>query len=272
MGVRCNSLRLLPALLLNIFLLSALFAHAATEAYPLRIKVLTAETYAINGGTEVPKDCDLQNFSAYCNESKNPTSQTIMLVQDQNGKSFRIRCINDSRWSKCEPLAVGQTFDARQDKHGITIVSFNERGKERKQFFQLVAVVPTPQSATANPQSATAAPPPNLPAPAPVVPAAAAPRQSSPAPTPAAPAIAPRQVSQVSASAKVKCNFNSTPVGAEITVDWRYVGNTPSEIGLSPGTHVVVISMPGFAEWKRELTVGADSAVNVTASLQKTQP
>jgi hypothetical protein len=73
-------------------------------------------------------------------------------------------------------------------------------------------------------------------------------------------------------SQKVKCNFSSTPAGAEITVDWRYVGNTPSEIGLSPGTHVVVISTPGFAEWKRELTVAADSAVNVTANLQKTQP
>ena len=70
----------------------------------------------------------------------------------------------------------------------------------------------------------------------------------------------------------MKCNFNSTPSGAEITVDWRYVGSTPSEIGLSPGTHVVVISLPGFAEWKRDLTVGADSAVNVTANLQKTQP
>jgi len=32
----------------------------------------------------------------------------------------------------------------------------------------------------------------------------------------------------------------------------RYVGNTPTEIGLSPGTHVVVLSMPGFADWKRE--------------------
>jgi hypothetical protein len=70
----------------------------------------------------------------------------------------------------------------------------------------------------------------------------------------------------------VKCNFSSTPAGAEISVDWRYVGNTPSEIGLSTGTHVVVISMPGFAEWKRELTVGPDSAVNVTANLQKAQP
>jgi hypothetical protein len=70
----------------------------------------------------------------------------------------------------------------------------------------------------------------------------------------------------------VKCSFTSTPPGAEITVDWRFVGNTPSEIGLSTGTHVISISMPGFAEWKRELTVAPDSVVNVTANLQKAQP
>ncbi|MGA9989763.1 MAG: PEGA domain-containing protein, partial [Terriglobales bacterium] len=72
---------------------------------------------------------------------------------------------------------------------------------------------------------------------------------------------------------KVKCNFSSTPSGADITNDsWKYVGSTPSEISLSTGTHVVVISMPGFAEWKRELTVAPDSVVNVTAILEKTQP
>jgi hypothetical protein len=70
---------------------------------------------------------------------------------------------------------------------------------------------------------------------------------------------------------KVKCAFTSTPPGAEISVDWRYVGNTPSEIGLSAGTHIVVISMPGFAEWKRELTVGSDSQLSVAATLEKAQ-
>jgi len=32
------------------------------------------------------------------------------------------------------------------------------------------------------------------------------------------------------------------------------------------------LSLPGFAEWKRELAVVADSVVNVTATLEKTQP
>jgi hypothetical protein len=50
------------------------------------------------------------------------------------------------------------------------------------------------------------------------------------------------------------------------------MGNAPSEIGLSAGTHLVVLSMKGFAQWKRELTVATDSVVNVTAKLQRMQP
>jgi hypothetical protein len=68
---------------------------------------------------------------------------------------------------------------------------------------------------------------------------------------------------------KVKCNFTSTPAGAEITLDGKYVGSTPSEIELVTGTHAVVFSMPGFTQWKRELTVLSGSELTVNAILQK---
>jgi len=263
MGVWRN----LPGMVLGLLLLNAMFA--ASQAYPLRIKVLSAETHALNEGTPVPKNCDLANFDAYCNESKNPTAQSILLVQDANGKSYRITCIVDSRWSKCEPLPMGQTFDARKEKHGLTILYQDEKGKERKQFYKLIAEVSVPQSgAAATPQPQVAAPPQNSAPPTPA-PHTAAPPQNSPAPAPVPPPVA----AQGAPKEKVKCNFTSTPSGADIAIDgWKYVGSTPSEISLSTGTHVVVISMPGFAEWKRELTVEPDSVVNVTAILQKTQP
>jgi len=41
----------------------------------------------------------------------------------------------------------------------------------------------------------------------------------------------------------VKCNFTSTPAGADINLDGKYVGSTPSEIMVSTGTHVVIFSM-----------------------------
>ena len=263
MGVWRN----LPGLVLGLLLLNAMFA--ASQAYPLRIRVLSAETHAINEGAPVPKDCGLTDFSAYCNESKNPTAQSILLVQDDNGKPYRITCIADSRWSKCESLTVGETFEARKDKRGFTILYRDAKGKERKQFYKLIAELSAPQSgAAASPQPPAAAPPQNSPAPA-SAPHGAAPPQNSPAPVPVPPPVAAQGVPKE----KVKCKFSSTPSGADITIDtWKYVGSTPSEISLSTGTHVVVISMPGFAEWKRELTVEPDSVVNVTAVLQKTQP
>jgi hypothetical protein len=55
-------------------------------------------------------------------------------------------------------------------------------------------------------------------------------------------------------------------------VDGKYVGSTPSEIPLGTGTHVVVISTPGFAQWKRELTVLPGAELTVSAILQKEQP
>ena len=270
MGAWRNLAGLVSALLLlNVMFASATFADDVASHNQLRLTVLSEESHALTEGTPVPKDCDFTNFSAYCNESRNPTAQSILLVQDADGKSYRITCIADSRWSKCAPLPVGQTFDARAEKRGFTILYRNVKGKEHKQFYQLLAEVSAPQSgAAANPQPPAAAPPQNSPPPAPAPPAAVPP-QNSPTPAPVPPPAAARGVPKE----KVKCNFSSTPSGADITIDdWRYVGSTPSEISLSTGTHVVVISMPGFAEWKRELTVAPDSVVNVTATLQKTQP
>jgi PEGA domain len=240
-------------LLLALFMLNAMLADAATQAYPLRIRVLSAEYRALNSETPVPKDCDLQNFSAYCNESKNPSGVNKMVVQDSDGKSFTITCTVDSRWSKCTALPVGEMFEARMEKHGITVVYSDGKGKEQKQFYQVIAAVAPPQSvAAANSQPAVAA----------------AALRSSSAPAPASPVGSAQQV----LPEKVRCNFSSTPSGAEITLDGRYMGNTPSEIGLTTGTHVILLSMPGFARWKRELTVVTGSELNVSASLQKTQP
>ncbi len=247
MGTSRNLLRLLAVL----FLLNAVFAEAKSEAYPLRITVLSAETHAISTEPQVPKDCDLANYSAYCNGSRSSSSQSILLVQDADGKSYRIACTTDSRWSKCAPLPVGETFHARQEKQGFTVLYRSAQGKERKQFYQLVAEVPVSQpgaAAPAPPQAATAQP-------------------SSPPPAPAPPVASGQQ----GRSERIRCNFSSTPSGAEITVDGRYVGSTPSEIGLSTGTHVVILSLSGFTAWKRDLTIEADSVVNVTANLEKSQ-
>ncbi len=236
---------LLPALVL----LHAMFAEATSRAYPLQIKVLSSEFHSLGSPTPVPKNCDLQNFDAYCNESRNPTVQNVMVVQGTDGKSFTIACTVDSRWSRCAPLPVGETFDARKDKHGVTVLFRNAKGKETKQVYQVLA-------SDAAPQSDLSAQPPTPPA------------QNQPTPTPATPLqhqAPPENLGQV------RCNFASSPSGAEITLDAKYVGSTPSQIAVSVGTHVVIFSMPGFTQWKRDLTVTAGSELTVSATLQKQQ-
>ncbi|HEY6303487.1 MAG TPA: PEGA domain-containing protein [Terriglobales bacterium] len=270
-------------------LLVAMFANAASRNTAMRITVLDSETRSVSlGGNDVPKNCDQVNFDAYCNNSRSAILTNTLLVQEGNEPPFRVACTIDSKYSRCTRLPKGESFDARRERKGITVYYVDDKGKARKQFYTLVdtggkagpaavagtVVTQSAPAAAGNarqlpaaPVQHSAAPPQNSSAPAPTPPAAA-PLQSSAAPAP----VPPSASTQDALTAKVKCNFSSTPPGAEITIDWRYVGNTPSEIGLRPGTHVVLFSMPGFAEWKRELTIGADSAVNVTAILQKTQP
>jgi hypothetical protein len=67
----------------------------------------------------------------------------------------------------------------------------------------------------------------------------------------------------------VSCSFSSTPTGAEISIDGQYAGSAPSRLQLTPGAHAVVLSLPGYGPWERQLTLMPGSDVNVTANLQK---
>jgi len=271
-GVGSMSMRRIAALQAGL-LLVAMLANAASLKNTMRIAVLDSVTRAVpldNNG--VPTNCDGITFDAYCRSTTNVPLVSTLLVQEGDNPPFRVSCTIESRFSRCTPLPKGATFDARREKKGISVYFVDDKGKMRSQLYKLVDTggKASPQATAAaiatQPAPPAVTPAQNSPAPAPVTQIAASAR-SSPAPAPAPQQLPPEKVSE-----KVKCNFSSTPAGAEITVDWRYVGNTPSEIGLSIGTHVVVISMPGFAEWKRELSVAPDSAVNVAANLQKTQP
>ncbi len=63
----------------------------------------------------------------------------------------------------------------------------------------------------------------------------------------------------------------STPEGAEITVDDKFVGNTPSTLRLKPGEHVIAVSKAGFTVWKRTVTLSQGSSITVDAALEKKQ-
>jgi len=264
------------------FLTVAMFASAGSRNNTMRITVLDSETRSLGSDNNgVPSNCDQATFDAYCRSSGTPQMTSTLLVQEGNQAPFRVRCKIESRNSRCEPLPKGESFDAKRDKRGLTIYYVDDNGKERKQFYTLVdaggRITPPPTAPALAVQPATAAAPPpqsspkSSPTPAPV-PQTAAPVQNSPAPTAAPPPVRAQSGLAQNTLEKVRCNFTSTPPGADITIDGSYVGNTPSEISLTTGRHVVQIALVGFGEWKRELTVTSDSAVNVAANLQKTQP
>jgi len=63
--------------------------------------------------------------------------------------------------------------------------------------------------------------------------------------------------------------IKSTPDGADITVDGKFVGCTPSTLRLSIGEHLITIEKSGFTVWTRTMAVTAAGNVTVDARLEK---
>lgn len=61
----------------------------------------------------------------------------------------------------------------------------------------------------------------------------------------------------------------STPDGADITVDGKFVGSTPSTVRLTPGDHTISVEKSGFHAWQRSMTVSAGGNVTIDATLEK---
>jgi len=78
-------------------------------------------------------------------------------------------------------------------------------------------------------------------------------------------------VTQANATQSGTVAFQSEPVGADITIDGKFVGTTPSSLQLTAGDHTIVIEKAHFVSWKRTMTVAAGSAANVSATLDKAQ-
>jgi hypothetical protein len=61
----------------------------------------------------------------------------------------------------------------------------------------------------------------------------------------------------------------STPVGADVNVDDAFVGSAPASLKLKPGKHTIKVTMTGYKDWSREVTVLAGSQVHLTATMEK---
>jgi plastocyanin len=64
-------------------------------------------------------------------------------------------------------------------------------------------------------------------------------------------------------------DIKSTPEGAEVTVDDKFMGSTPSSLRLAVGDHKIKLGKSGFTIWERTMTVTAGATLTVDATLEK---
>lgn len=61
----------------------------------------------------------------------------------------------------------------------------------------------------------------------------------------------------------------SAPDGAEITVDGKFAGSTPSTLQLKSGDHTISVKKAGYVLWERTITLSAGGNITIDASLEK---
>lgn len=63
-------------------------------------------------------------------------------------------------------------------------------------------------------------------------------------------------------------SITSVPPGADLEVDGKFVGNTPSSMNLAAGDHAIKVTRKGYKAWERNLTASGGS-VNLNAELEE---
>jgi hypothetical protein len=61
---------------------------------------------------------------------------------------------------------------------------------------------------------------------------------------------------------------SSTPAGADVEVDNKFIGNTPTSVNVPSGEHSIKISKKGYKNWERTLTTSG-AAANINAELEQ---
>jgi hypothetical protein len=65
-----------------------------------------------------------------------------------------------------------------------------------------------------------------------------------------------------------KVSVRSDPVGADIFLDGKFIGNTPGNLQLAAGTYNLSLRLQGYETWQRELSVISGSESGVQAKLE----
>jgi hypothetical protein len=66
-----------------------------------------------------------------------------------------------------------------------------------------------------------------------------------------------------------RIQIRSSPEGAEIYVNGRFVGNAPSILNLPPGEHTITVKHSGYKDWERIVSTLPGSEANLVANLEE---
>jgi hypothetical protein len=89
------------------------------------------------------------------------------------------------------------------------------------------------------------------------------------APDPALSVAAPKPSATGTGTTLSSIEIKSIPDGAEITVDDKYFGSTPSTLHLAAGDHRIKLEKSGFKTWEKVLTVTSGDSATVNAPLEQ---
>ena len=83
--------------------------------------------------------------------------------------------------------------------------------------------------------------------------------------------FAPLQDGQTTANAAdfSSVSVKSAPEGAEILVDGKFAGSTPSTLQLKSGEHIISVKKADYVLWERTLTLNSGDNITIDAALEK---
>jgi len=83
------------------------------------------------------------------------------------------------------------------------------------------------------------------------------------------PSVRTEQAQHPNALDSSSVSVKSAPDGAEIMVDGKFAGSTPSTLQIKPGEHTISVKKSGYTLWERTMTINAGSNVTLDATLEK---
>ncbi len=199
----------------------------AKDNWPLTIKVLSTRNLEDPHGSF--------HFAKVFDNASAAWSHRVaehVFVDASDGNSYELVPQNS------KDMLLPGTFQAKIEKRDMKVCEPKDNGHCREVKFKIVTAVPTVEAAEATPEHAESIP-------------------RTTEPTAGATSASGAQASLI---------VSSTPPGADIDIDGAFVGNTPSTVTVSAGSHEIVVKKQGYSDWSRKLNVTGGS-VHLDATL-----